>query len=156
VSFRGPNIRVPPLFYAAGFFLGLILEATVKRILLPGPLGSPAAATAGWIIAVLGFALSLWGILTFNLAGTTMLPFESASRLVTRGPYRFTRNPMYVGGTLTYIGIAMWMNVAWPLVLLPLVLWGLYALVIREEEQYLGVTFGDDYAAYKKRVRRWL
>jgi protein-S-isoprenylcysteine O-methyltransferase Ste14 len=155
MAVRGPNIRVPPLFFAVGFFVGLILEATVKRIPLAGPLGSPTVTTAGWVVAVLGFALSLWGILTFNLAGTTMLPFESASRLVQHGPYRFTRNPMYLGGTLTYIGIAMWMNVVWPILLLPLVLWGLYGLVIRAEEKYLAATFGDDYAAYKKRVRRW-
>jgi protein-S-isoprenylcysteine O-methyltransferase Ste14 len=49
----------------------------------------------------------------------------------------------------------MWMNVVWPILLLPLVLWGLYGLVIRAEEKYLAATFGDDYAAYKKRVRRW-
>jgi protein-S-isoprenylcysteine O-methyltransferase Ste14 len=63
---------------------------------------------------------------------------------------------MYVGGTLTYIGIAVAMNVAWPLLLLPLVLWALYVTVIREEERYLADAFGEDYASYRKRVRRWI
>lgn len=156
IARRGPNIRVPPLFFGVGFFAGLILEATVKRIPLTGEPAQPAITNAGWIIAVLGFALSLWGILTFNLAGTTMFPFEAASRLVQHGPYRFTRNPMYVGATLTYAGIAIGMNVAWPVILLPLVLWTLYLLVIREEEKYLGETFGEEYASYRKRVRRWI
>jgi protein-S-isoprenylcysteine O-methyltransferase Ste14 len=85
-----------------------------------------------------------------------MFPFEPATRVVREGPYRFTRNPMYVGGTLTYIGIAIAMNVAWPLLLLPLVLWALFALVIREEERYLADAFGEDYASYRKSVRRWI
>lgn len=153
---RGPNIRVPPLFFGGGFLIGLWLES-VKRIhLVGGGAASLTLARAGWFVTLLGLAIALWGILTFQLAGTTMFPFEAASRLVRHGPYRFTRNPMYVGMTLGYIGIALIMNVGWPLVLLPFVLWGMIVLVIREEEKYLGQTFGDDYSAYRKQVRRWI
>jgi protein-S-isoprenylcysteine O-methyltransferase Ste14 len=153
---RGPNIRVPPAIFAAGFLIGLWLEGAVARIPLVRGRAWLSPADAGWTIAILGFVFSLWGILTFRRAHTTMFPFEPASGLVEEGPYRFTRNPMYVGGTLTYIGIAVAMNVAWPLLLLPLVLWALFLLVIREEERYLADAFGEAYASYRKRVRRWV
>jgi protein-S-isoprenylcysteine O-methyltransferase Ste14 len=150
----GPNIRVPPLFLIGGFLIGLWIES-VKRIqLVEGP--SLTLSRVGWVVTIVGFVIAHWGVLTFFLAGTTMFPFASASRLVRHGPYRFTRNPMYVGLTLAYIGIALIMNVGWPLVLLPLVLGGLDVFVIREEEKYLLRTFGDEYAAYKKQVRRWI
>jgi protein-S-isoprenylcysteine O-methyltransferase Ste14 len=147
---------VPPFFLLGGFLLGLLLESA-RRITLAGT--SDLVRTvqrAGWIVAVLGLALSAWGLLTFQLAGTTWLPFESASRLVQHGPYRFTRNPMYVGAVLLYAGVALVMNVAWPLLLLPFVIWGMIVFVIREEEKYLSATFGADYDAYRKRVRRWI
>jgi len=155
-SAHGPNIRVPPAIFTAGFLIGLWLEGAVARIPLMHGHGWLFAALLGWTIAVLGFGVSLWGILTFRRARTTMFPFEPASCLVQDGPYRFTRNPMYVGATLTYIGVAVAMNVAWPLLLLPLVLWALATLVIREEERYLADAFGEDYASYRKQVRRWI
>jgi protein-S-isoprenylcysteine O-methyltransferase Ste14 len=153
---RGPNIRVPPAIFGAGFLIGLWLEGAVARIPLMRGDAWLSPAQLGWTIAVVGFVISLWGIVTFRRAHTTMFPFEPATRVVREGPYRFTRNPMYVGGTLTYIGIAIAMNVAWPLLLLPLVLWALFVLVIRAEEHYLADAFGEDYASYRKRVRRWI
>jgi protein-S-isoprenylcysteine O-methyltransferase Ste14 len=153
---RGPNIRVPPAIFLAGFLVGLWLEGSAARIPLMSGRGWLSPAQLGWTVAILGFVFSLWGILTFRRAGTTMFPFEQASRLVQDGPYRFTRNPMYLGGTLTYVGIAIAMNVAWPLLLLPLVLSALYVMVIREEERYLANAFGEDYASYRTRVRRWI
>jgi protein-S-isoprenylcysteine O-methyltransferase Ste14 len=152
----GPNIRVPPLFLGGGFLIGLWLESAKRIRLVDEAAVSLTLSRVGWAITIVGFAISLWGILTFQLAGTTMFPFEPASRLVRHGPYRFTRNPMYVGLTLSYIGIALIMNVGWPLILLPLVLWGLDVFVIREEETYLLRTFPDEYAVYKKQVRRWI
>lgn len=151
---RGPNIRVPPAIFLAGFLVGLWLES-VWRVRVAG--GDARMLSAiGWAVALLGLAMSLWGVFTFRNAGTTMFPFEPASRLVRHGPYRFTRNPMYLGATVSYAGVALAMNVAWPLLLLPLVLWALYVSVIREEERYLDRLFGDEYAAYKRSVRRWI
>jgi protein-S-isoprenylcysteine O-methyltransferase Ste14 len=134
----------------------LLLESLKRITLADRPDVVATVRWAGWVVAILGVAFSAWGILTFQLVGTTWLPFESASRLVQQGPYRFSRNPMYVGATLTYVGVALAMNVGWPLLLLPFVLWGLFVFVIREEEKYLGATFGADYDAYCKRVRRWI
>ena len=150
----GPKIRVPPLFFGVGFLAGLWLES-IRRIEIATPAPRWLGA-AGWTVALLGLAFSLSGIATFGAAGTTMFPFEPARRLVMGGPYRFTRNPMYVGGVISYIGVAVAMNVAWPLLLLPLVILTLYWFVIRAEERYLLEMFGDAYAEYRARVRRWL
>ncbi|MFI5210728.1 MAG: methyltransferase family protein, partial [Gemmatimonadales bacterium] len=69
---------------------------------------------------------------------------------------RFSRNPMYVGMTLLYLGIALWANSLWPLLLLPAVLVVMRRGVIAREEAYLERRFGDEYRSYRARVRRWL
>jgi protein-S-isoprenylcysteine O-methyltransferase Ste14 len=79
-----------------------------------------------------------------------------AATLVQHGPYRFSRNPMYVGLTLSYIGLALTLNTWWPLVLLPLVLLLLFRLVVQKEERHLSEKFGEAYEAYCRRVRRWV
>ena len=91
-----------------------------------------------------------------GIAGTSPMPHSPAKQLVIRGPYRFTRNPMYVGMTIAYLGGVATANSVWPLVALPLVLAGIYAFVIRREERYLEAEFGDAYRDYCRRVRRWL
>jgi protein-S-isoprenylcysteine O-methyltransferase Ste14 len=75
---------------------------------------------------------------------------------VRRGPYRFTRNPMYLGMTVAYVGFTLVFNTAWPLVLLLLVMIGMHRFVIRVEEAYLTELFGQEYAEYRRRVRRWI
>lgn len=154
-GYRGPNIRVPPLYFIGGFLLGLLLHGAVAPIHLMRD-GSRALSVAGWVIFWLGLIVAHAGVATFWLAGTTMFPFKAASRLVQHGPYRFTRNPMYLGLTIAYVGLSLALNTAWPLLLLPILLWLLTKTVIEEEEKYLAATFGDEYVAYRKRVRRWL
>jgi protein-S-isoprenylcysteine O-methyltransferase Ste14 len=154
---RGPNIRVPPAFFVGGFLIGLWLEVAVERIRLAGGTASERPLEiAGWVLTALGAFVAHWGVFTFWRARTTMLPFKPASNLVRHGPYRFTRNPMYVGLTIMYVGIALLMNAGWPLVLLPLVVVCIYWFVIREEEKYLAGLFGEEYLEYKRRVRRWI
>ncbi|HEU5040160.1 MAG TPA: isoprenylcysteine carboxylmethyltransferase family protein, partial [Gemmatimonadales bacterium] len=77
-------------------------------------------------------------------------------RLVTDGPYRFTRNPMYLGFTLWYLAGTAWVNSLWLLVLLPVVLLVMQRGVITREEAYLERRFGREYTEYRARVRRWL
>lgn len=103
-----------------------------------------------------GVVLAAWGIATFRRARTATIPHHAASQLVTNGPYRFTRNPMYVGLTIAYIGGAAVIDSGWPLILLPVVIIVLVRSVVSREEQYLSDAFGDQYAAYRTRVRRWL
>jgi protein-S-isoprenylcysteine O-methyltransferase Ste14 len=155
---ESPGVRFPPpTLFAAGFVLAWLLETRVARVRLVGGTASPLPLeVAGVLLGAAGLALVGWGLVTFRRARTGIYPTQSASRVVDAGPYRFTRNPMYVGMTLLYVGLALAANTAWPFVLLPAVLWALHALVIRREERYLRAAFGEAYDAYCRRVRRWL
>ena len=154
-GYSGPNIRVPPLYFIGGFLIGLIIHAYKPIQLFPD--GSTVYGTrGGWIVLAIGLIVAHTGLFTFILAGTPWLPFSPATKLVTQGFYRMTRNPMYLGLTIAYVGLAAVLDTAWPLILLPLVLWGLISTVIVKEEQYLEQRFGDEYRAYKQRVRRWI
>ncbi|HEX6629907.1 MAG TPA: isoprenylcysteine carboxylmethyltransferase family protein, partial [Gemmatimonadaceae bacterium] len=84
------------------------------------------------------------------------IPNRPATRLATGGPYRLTRNPMYVSLAALYLGVALFANSWWPVALLPLVLLVVDRAVIAREERYLAAAFPDEYAAYRARVRRWL
>jgi protein-S-isoprenylcysteine O-methyltransferase Ste14 len=151
-----PRIVVPPplilaVFYAAGW----LLEEYVRTLAFTVP-PSSALRLSGEVLIILGAILSLWAVLTFRRARTTLLPFRPATALVTNGPFRFSRNPMYVGMTTVYVGAALAMNMAWPLLLLPMALIALVRLVIAREERYLQRAFPDDYNVYRRRVRRWV
>jgi protein-S-isoprenylcysteine O-methyltransferase Ste14 len=156
---RGPGVRFPPpLLFVAGFGVGLLSH---REIPLPiagmEPGGGYAIRYAlGWVLVTAGALLALAAIAAFRRARTNILPNRPASALVVSGPYRFTRNPMYLGLTLLYLGGMFLANTWWPALLLPLVLAALYLAVIRREERYLAAEFGDAYAAYRARVRRWL
>lgn len=152
-----PGVRFPPPFlFVAGFLAGLALERWFWRIRLPGDRVRTVFVIAGWIGILTGLLLVVWSLLTFFRSGTAIIPHHPASRLVGSGPYRFSRNPMYVGVTTLYVGLAFLFDVTWPILILPFVLVSLFYLVIRREELYLSDEFGDAYTAYRYRVRRWL
>jgi protein-S-isoprenylcysteine O-methyltransferase Ste14 len=155
LTVRGPNIRVPPAIFAAGFLVGLLVEATVTRLPIAAA-GTRAVTWTGYALIVVGLLVAWWGIAMFAAARTTIFPFQPANALVQRGPYRFTRNPMYLGMCLGYVGLALLVNAGWPVLMLPVVILAMNRFVIREEEKYLQQRFGDDYAAYRRRVRRWI
>jgi protein-S-isoprenylcysteine O-methyltransferase Ste14 len=151
-----PGVRFPPPFlFVAGFLSGLALERWVWRLHLPAD-GRTFFVTVGWLGIVTGMLLVAWSLLTFLGSGTAIIPHHPASRLVGAGPYRLSRNPMYVGVSSVYIGLAFLFNLTWPILILPFVLVSLFYLVIRREERYLFDAFGDAYTAYRLRVRRWL
>ena len=93
---------------------------------------------------------------TIEKAGTPIRTDRPVPRLVTDGPFRYTRNPGYLGLTMLYSGIAVLRNALWAILLLPLVLYVIQREVIGREERYLERTFGEEYLAYKAQVRRWL
>jgi len=145
----------PPLLFLAAFLAGIGIETVVplgRRLTrftgLTHPLGV-ALLAAGLILACVAIA-------TFAAVRTTVFPHGSPSRLVTSGPYRFTRNPMYVSLTVTYLGAASTWQFLWPVILLPLPLLWIERLLIPIEERRLTDAFGDTYRAYCRRVRRWL
>jgi protein-S-isoprenylcysteine O-methyltransferase Ste14 len=146
------GVRVPPpLFYVAGFLVGVGLE-------LIWPIdGPPTAVRVAGAVIGLGLWLALDGaaMVSFRRAGTSMIPFVPSTALVTSGPYRYSRNPMYLGMAFLYIAIALATGVIWALVMLPLVIGAIDQLVIAIEEGYLVRRFGDPYCQYMQRVRRW-
>lgn len=155
---RGAAIKVPPPgIYGVLFLVGLWAETALYRLRFGGDDGAPAGILAvGTVLFVVGLALSAWGLLTFLRIRTAILPFRPSTTLVTHGPYRFSRNPIYFGVNLTYAGGSLMLNAMWPLLLLPLAIVLMHFLVIRPEEEHLAERFGDAYQAYRSRVRRWL
>ena len=140
----------PPLLFVAGFGLGAWLQ---QHWALP-VLGVPAPV--GWVLVVLGLGIVAAAMLTFAQLGTAIFPNRPATQIVARGPYRCSRNPMYVGMSVAYLGGVLLTGFLWPLTFLPAVLAALWFLVIRNEERYLAEAFGESYEAYRKTVRRWL
>ncbi|MGC1214918.1 MAG: isoprenylcysteine carboxylmethyltransferase family protein [Micromonospora sp.] len=142
----------PPLYYGAGFAAGILLDR-----LAPLPMGGrPVTALVGVVVGVLGLVLNFAGVGGVIRHRTTIVPHRPVAALITTGAYRWSRNPMYTGLAITYLGGALLVGSWWPVVLWPLVVLAVAWLVIRPEERYLGERFGQAYAAYRARVRRWL
>jgi protein-S-isoprenylcysteine O-methyltransferase Ste14 len=145
-------VAPPPVIFGLMFVMGALLERYVRRI----PLFDHHELR--WLSALFFAvgALGMLAVMAMVRAGTTPNPYQPTTALVTGGPYRITRNPMYVGFTAWYIGLAIALNMLWPLLLLPLALVLMTMGVIVREEAYLTAKFGEDYRAYRARVRRWL
>ncbi len=153
---RGPAIRVPPpIFFAAGFGVAWLLHRRLEFFIDGTGAGATQTALGSALLAA-GLLVMATGIVTFVRARTTVVPDRAARQLVTWGPYRWSRNPMYVGLTIAYVGLSLVTNLAWPLVVLPAVLVTIRFAVIAREEQYLRAAFGDAYRDYQRRVRRWI
>lgn len=153
---RGPDVRVPPPFvFVAGWIVawGLSRVRTFE-IDRAGP--GTIQQVLGLAMLAAGLGLLAWAAATFRRANTPVVPIRPARLVVTDGPYWFTRNPMYLGLTTGYVGLALLVNQAWPLVVLPVVLVVLTIFVIKREERHLAGMFGAEYDAYRGRVRRWL
>lgn len=145
----------PILFVPATLLAGLVLDR-----LLPLPFAVPEIGGLRWLVAgfliLIGVALFAAGVRNFSKAETPLPTNQPARVLVTTGIHRWTRNPVYLGFLLIYVGIGIATQSAWVLLLaLPLVLVIQYGVVMREEA-YLERRFGDAYREYKRRVRRWL
>jgi protein-S-isoprenylcysteine O-methyltransferase Ste14 len=110
----------------------------------------------GMIVAGAILGLGGWSVRLFRRSGQNENPWKPTSRIVDRGPFRFTRNPMYLQMLLVCVGVAVILMNWWVLVLTPVGGWLLQQFAILPEEAYLERKFGDRYLAYKRRVRRWL
>lgn len=142
----------PPLFFLVGLLVGCGLE--IQFPIDGAPNGVRVAACV--IGGVLWLILDGAAMLRFRRAGTSMIPFNPSTALVTGGPYRFTRNPMYLGMAFLYIGLAVGFDLIWALIVLPVVIAAVDQLVIAKEEAYLVRKFGQPYLDYMAQVRRWL
>jgi protein-S-isoprenylcysteine O-methyltransferase Ste14 len=132
---------------------GRILERS--GVVRPAELG--AIEVVGLVVGAAGGALALWCILTFAFVGKgTPAPFDPPRQLVVRGPYRFVRNPMYLGAALAVCGAALFYRSIPLLAYAGLFLLATHLFVVGYEEPTLARTFGADYEAYRARVGRWL
>jgi protein-S-isoprenylcysteine O-methyltransferase Ste14 len=110
----------------------------------------------GWTLILAGLAIMVAGLMAFAFARTAVMPTLPAERLLTTGLYRYSRNPMYIGLTIAYVGGILLTNIAWCMFVLIGVLIVFDRVIVPREERYLRAEFGDLYDQYCKRVRRWL
>lgn len=142
----------PPLLYAAAVVGGDLLDRQ-----WPLPLGSGIAwRLVAWLCVALWLGLMFGGLAIFRRRRTSFIPNRPASTLVVEGPYRLTRNPMYLGMASLTVALAILLGTAWPAILLVPVLILIRRLVIDPEEAYLARRFGADYERYTRQVRRWI
>ena len=146
--------RLLPLLIHLGFlFFGVMLQAF-------WPVSIPVPISLRWVAVALCMGMSaaivLFSLREFSRARTTFHPHQGANALIRTGTFRFSRNPLYVAGSLLISGIGFWVDSAWILAMLMLVIPTTSVAVIAPEERYLERKFGEEYLDYRKSVRRWL
>ena len=156
VTKDSPGVYVPPpLVYAACFLLSFLLQGyfTIRSAFF---FHSKAANVIGMIIIIFGLLLAIPALRQFFKTKNTIVLIKPANSLQTTGIYSRTRNPMYLSLLLIYLGMAFIFGNWWTLILVPLLFILVTYRIIMPEERYLGRAFGEEYVAYKSRVRRWL
>lgn len=150
-----PLMHVPvPWVFVLAYLVGAGIETRFRTRAPASAIG--AIHASGWVLLVIGGGLAVWCLSIFRGLRTTTVPFKVSTHLVTRGPYRFSRNPMYVSLTSIYLGEAGILVQAWPLLTLLIVIAYMDRVVIPYEESRLRETFGTAYEEYGQRVRRWI
>lgn len=148
---RGPGVRVPPPILMAA----ILAVAWAMRGLVAAPLGL-AVPALGNLVFLVALVLVLWAILTMVRAGNDPRPDTPDQALVERGPFRFSRNPIYLGFVLVALGFALRWGDLWGWMAVVVAHQLLDRLVAVREEPYLATRFGPAYVDYAKRVRRWV
>jgi len=142
----------PPLVYLGAIALGLLLHVAWPVRLVSGAVSMPLGGT----LVLVAVALFLSAVRTFRTAGRPVPGNRPTTTIVRTGPYRFSRNPIYLSFSLLQLGVAFWASSLWLLVTLIPALALLSLVVIPREEHYLAIRFPSDYLPYKASVRRWL
>ena len=143
----------PPLYFGAAFAAGMLLRAAT----IPLSVGARSQTlTVAAFLLVSGTALAVAGVIEVVRHQTTIVPHHAVSALVTTGAYRITRDPMYAGLAIAYLGCALLTGSWWPVATLPFGLIAVGRVVIGPEERYLSNRFGQLYSTYRAQVRRWL
>ena len=151
---KGPGVQIPPpLVILAAILIGAAIDRFFPISTLPASLTGWLGGALVLLALVLGPGLSFR---EYRKAKTPIRPDRPATALVTAGPFRYSRNPMYISLLILQIGIGIWMNNVWVIVLLaPVTAW-LRWRVIAAEERYMVRQFGQAYLDYQANVRRWL
>ena len=142
----------PPLVYLSAIALGLAIHALWPVHFVPPSLGAPV----GVFLTLVAVALFLFAVRTFRAAGTPVPGNRPATTIVRTGPYRFSRNPIYLAFSLLQLGLALWVNSLGLLIMLVPAIALMSFVVIPREERYLEARFPAEYVPYKASVRRWL
>src|SRR5215470_2407969 len=142
----------PPLVYLASLVIGALIQLAMPLPFLPRPL----TAALGASLVVVAIALFSYSVAKFRAVGTPVPARKPTTVIVRTGPYRFSRNPIYLAFSLFQLGIAIWVNSLWLLATLVAAVALIHYVVIPREEQYLERRFGAQYLEYKASVRRWL
>jgi protein-S-isoprenylcysteine O-methyltransferase Ste14 len=146
---------LPPVVALIGILIGGVLNQLWPVPILPAS-WSDSLRLGGLFLIAMWLALAISAVVTFRRAGTTPNPTKPTTALAFGGPYKFTRNPMYLGLFLLVVGTGFVLNSIWPVLMAVPVLLVLRNAVILQEEAYLERKFGEAYTEYKARVRRWL
>ena len=142
----------PPLVYLSSIALGLVLHFA-----RPMPLLSRGVSPLfGGLVILLAIGLFISAVRTFRTAGTPVPGKRPTTTIVRSGPYRFSRNPIYLAFSLLQLGIAFWVNSLWLVITLLAAVALMSLVVIPKEEWYLERRFPSEYPPYKASVRRWI
>jgi len=146
------GIARPPLIYLSSIALGVTLHLVRPISLLPTGLHP----LLGALLVLFAIGLFVSAVRTFRTAGTPVPGNQPTTTIVRTGPYRFSRNPIYLAFSLFQLGIALWMNSLWLVATLLAAVAVMSFVVIPKEERYLQARFPSEYSPYKASVRRWL
>jgi protein-S-isoprenylcysteine O-methyltransferase Ste14 len=150
------GVRIfPPGVYILGLVIGYLIQWAWPLRIVGANWVSPLRIL-GAILILLWIGLTAWALSTFGRAGTPVNPRETVTTIARGGPYRLTRNPMYLSMALGLAGFAFIGNALWPLLALIPVIWIIQVMVIDREEAYLERKFGEEYLDLKRSVRRWI
>lgn len=149
-----PDILVlPPVLVGGVLLIGVLIHYAVWTVpLLPTVL----ARALGVAVFISAGVLAHFAHLAMKRVGTNVLPTQPTLALATDGPYRFSRNPLYIAAIGVYLGVTLWVNGLAPLLLMFPMTWLLHWGIVLREEKYLKSKFGSSYESYQRRVRRWL
>ncbi len=152
---KGPGVYFPPpLLYVLIFLAAIFIQ---KKVPLPDRLFRlPVPKIPGVVFLVLSLFFLVRSLRQFFLTKNTVILIKPATSLQTTGIYAITRNPMYVGLAIAYLGITCFIGNWWNIILLPVLILIVQEYIIKREERYLAIEFGEEYEKYKSKVRRWL
>ncbi|MEZ5026167.1 MAG: isoprenylcysteine carboxylmethyltransferase family protein [Chitinophagales bacterium] len=152
---KGPGVYIPPpLFYVLTFVASVFAQ---KIVTLPDALfHTTFVKIVGVILLIIALFFLIRSLRQFFLTKNTVILIKPASSLQITGIYGITRNPMYIGLAIVYLGITCFIGNWWNLILFPLLLIFVQEYIIKREEKYLEAEFGQEYEEYKNKVRRWL
>lgn len=148
---RADILAPGPVLALGAFAMGFVLHVLSPLSVFP----TPWNFIVGGVLVIVGLVLLLSGILTMRQIGKSPSHKDEPTELLTDGPFRYTRNPLYLGLTVIYLGLTAVLNSLWPLLPLVVLVW-YFDRLAKQEEEYLEAVFGDEFIQYSENVRRWL